>query len=98
MPVSILNGSTIKLDGTFCFRVKRANSFPVGSPFTIDDSFKLRAHMSRIERTVPGFHKPRTITLQHPIEMSKPRFLRCLTVGQEAVFSWTVYRLSSMLI
>lgn len=98
MPVSIMNGSTIKLDGTLVFRVKRANTFPVGSAFTVDDNFKLRAHMSRIERTVPGFHKPRPITLQHPIEMSKPRYLRCLTVGQEAVFSWTVYLLYSWLI
>jgi len=85
-----MNGSTIKLDGALTFRVKRATSFPVGSPFTVDDSFKVRGYVSKICRTIPDFQSPRGITLQHPIEMSKLQYLKCLTVGQEAVFSWFV--------
>jgi hypothetical protein len=90
VPRSILSGQTLMIDGKFTFHVKRPQDIPVGRPFSVEDAFKLRAHMTGIERTVPGFHSPRRITLQHPIEMSKPKYLRCLTVGQEAVFSWKV--------
>jgi hypothetical protein len=90
LPFSIMNGSTITLPGTIVFRAKRANTFPVGKVFTVDDAFKLQGYMSKIGRNISGFHLPRKITIQHPVKMTRPRFLRCLTVGQEAVFSWTV--------
>jgi hypothetical protein len=91
LPKSIISRSTVRLDGRFTFRVKRPDDIPVGRPFIVDDAFKLRGHMSGIDRDIPGFHHPKGIKLQYPIEMSKPRFLRCLAVGQEAVFSWKVY-------
>jgi hypothetical protein len=90
VPKSILNGAAVMIDGKFTFRVKRPRDIPVGRPFSVEDVFKLRGHMSGIDRAIPDFHSARKITLQHPIEMTKPRFLRCLTVGQEAVFSWKV--------
>ena len=91
VPRSILNGATVRIDGIFTFRVKRPKDIPTGRPFSVEDAFTLRGHMSGIDRAAPRFHSPRRITLQHPIEMSKPKFLRCLTIGQEAVFSWKVY-------
>lgn len=95
VPRSIMSGATVRIDGKFTFRVKRPKDFPVGRPFSVDDAVKLRGHMSGIERTVLDFHSPRIITLQHPIEMSKPKFLRCLTLGQEAVFPWKVCTFAS---
>jgi hypothetical protein len=96
LPVSIMNGSTITLPGTIVFRAKRANTFPVGRVFQVDDAFKLQGYMSKIGRNIPGFHLPKKVTIQHPVKMTAPRYLRCLTVGQEAVFSWTVYLLCSI--
>ena len=90
LPKSIISGSTVRLDGKFTFRVKRPNDIPVGRPFSVDDAFKLRGHMSGIDRTLPSFHQPKPVKLRFPIEMSKLKYLRCLTVGQEAVFSWKV--------
>lgn len=86
----LLGGSIDKLQGTFTFTVKRPATFPVGQPFTVMDGFELGAEMSGIERVVPGFHSPRQIQLQHPIEMNRLRSLRCLAAGQEALVTWTV--------
>jgi hypothetical protein len=85
-----MSGSTVQIDGKFTFRIKRQKDFPPGRPFQIEDALKLHGHMSGIERSVPNFHTRKKVTLQHPIEMSKPRYLTCLTLGQEAVFSWKV--------
>lgn len=90
VPRSILNGATVMIDGKFTFRVKRPKDATEGKPFSVNDAFHLKGHMSRIDRPVPGFHIPHKIKLEHPVEMSAPKFLRCLTVGQEAVFSWKV--------
>lgn len=96
VPKSIVNGGTVRIDGKFTFRVKRPREVPVGRPFSVEDAFKLRGHMSGIDRTIPGFHSPKRITLQHPIEMSQLKFLKCLTLGQEAVFSWKVCSLCKL--
>src|SRR5262245_50794277 len=91
IPRSIENEATVHIDGIFTFRVKRPRENPTGRSFVVEDTIKLGGHLSGIERPIRGFHTPKKIKLQHPIEMSQPRFLRCLTVGQEAVFSWKVY-------
>jgi hypothetical protein len=90
VPRSVMSGAALMIDGKITYRVRRPKDFPAGRPFSVEDAFKLRAHMSGIDRDMRDFHSPKRITLQHPIEMSKPKYLRCLTVGQEAVFSWTV--------
>jgi hypothetical protein len=95
LPKSIISGSTVRLDGRFTFRAKRPDDIPVGRPFEVEDAFKLRGHMSGIDRVIRGFHQPRAIKLQYPVEMTKPKYLRCLTLGQEAVFSWKVVPLSA---
>ena len=90
VPRSILNGATVMIDGKFTFRVKRPKDATEGKPFSVDDAFRLKGHMSGIDRPIPEFHVPNKIKLEHPVEMSAPKFLRCLTVGQEAIFSWKV--------
>jgi hypothetical protein len=88
---STMNGATVMIDGKFTFRVKRPKDATEGKPFSVNDAFQLHGHMSGIDRPVPGFHSPNKVKLEHPVEMSTPKFLRCLTVGQEAIFSWKVY-------
>jgi hypothetical protein len=88
---AVPNGSTVLLDGTFKFKVKRPETFPIGQPFTVNDGFELWGYMSGIERAVPSFHSPQGILLQHPARMRNPRFLKCLLPGQEALISWIVY-------
>jgi len=78
------------IDGKFTFLARRPKNAPLDRPFSVQDSFQLRGTMSGINRVIPGFHVPKRVTLEHPVEMSKPKMLRCLTVGQEAVFSWKV--------
>jgi hypothetical protein len=90
VPRSIPNGATVLIDGKFTFRVKRPQDATEGKPFSVNDAFHLKGHMSGIDRPIPRFHVPSKIKLEHPVEMSTPKFLRCLTVGQEAVFSWKV--------
>jgi hypothetical protein len=88
---STMNSATVMIDGKFTFRVKRPKDATEGKPFSVNDAFQLRGHMSGIDRPVPGFHSPQKVKLEHPVEMSTPKFLRCLTVGQEAIFSWKVH-------
>lgn len=86
----LLGGSIDTLEGTFTFKVKRPTTFPVGRPFAVRDGVGLGGYMSGIERAVRGFHTPRKIPLQHPIEMNRFRSLRCVAAGQEALITWTV--------
>jgi hypothetical protein len=91
-PRHILNNSIIVCPGTLTLRVKRATVAPVGTPLIVTETLSVAAWMNKIERWVPGFNRvSRNITLQHPIQIpSKPKYLRCLTSGTEAVFSLTV--------
>ena len=98
VPRSIMSGATVLIDGKFTFRVKRPKDATEGKPFSVNDAFQLRGHMSGIDRPVPAFHAANKVTLEHPVEISTPKFLRCLTVGQEAIFSWKVYIPCSRLI
>ena len=86
VPKSILNGATVRIDGKFTFRVKRPRDIPVGRPFSVEDAFKLRGHMSGIDRAIPGFHSPRKITLQHPIEMSQTKVFTVFDSGTRSRF------------
>lgn len=90
LPTKILSNSTITCPGVLTLRAKNANIIPTESALTVNDTFSIEAHLTKIERSLPGFRRSERITLQYPIEMSKPKFLRCLSAGQVAVFSWTV--------
>jgi hypothetical protein len=90
VPCSIVNGATTRIDGIFTYRVKRPKESPGRLPLVVEDAFILRGHISGINRVIPEFHRPRKITLQHPVAMDAPKYLRCLTIGQEAIFSWNV--------
>jgi hypothetical protein len=70
--------------------VATCNEYPPGSSFSTRDQIQLVAHMSKIARDIPNFHIPKEIILQHPIEITKPEFLRTMTPGQDALFFWTV--------
>lgn len=79
-----------EVPGNLAFYVNRPEAVTSGGPFVVDDYIQLYGHMSKIERTIPGFHSPRKIRLQHPLEMSQPIYLRCVEVGNETAVSWTV--------
>lgn len=90
IPPAILSGATVRLDGRFTYKVRRPKREATEQPFSIQDSFLLRGHMSGIDRILRDFHTPRSVTIEYPIEMTAPKYLRCLAVGQEAKFTWKV--------
>jgi len=90
LPKYILNNSTTTCPGTITLRAQRKNTVPADQPLIVSDTFSVTARMSKIDRELRQFRLSKSITLQHPIQISKPRYLRCLTVNQEAAFSWTV--------
>jgi hypothetical protein len=90
IPSAILNSAAVRPDGRFTYKIKRPKREPMEQPFSIQDGFLLRGHMSGIDRTLRDFHSPRQVTIEYPIEMSAPNYLRCLAAGQEARFTWKV--------
>ena len=90
IPKSISNGASVLIDGKFTFRVKRPKDSPPSEPLVVQHAFSLKGHMSGINRALVNFNTPRGVTLQHPIAMEKPKYLNCLTLGQETVITWKV--------
>jgi hypothetical protein len=90
LPQPLMQGATVTLPGTITMQVKQANGYPAGPSYSSFESLELTGHMSRVDRTLPDFRTPMRIKLGFPVELTKPKFLRCMTVGQEAIFSWTV--------
>lgn len=90
VPPFLQSGANAPIPGTLTFRIKRPDNVHEGAANTAADIFQLCGHMSKIERAIPNFHLPRNIILQHPLEISKPKYLRCLAPGKEATVMWTV--------
>jgi len=61
-----------------------------GQPFSATDEVKLIATMERINRTIPEFTGSTKIDIRYPLQLDPPRYLDCISPGDDITFSWTV--------
>lgn len=87
---SILGGEVVDVPGSIVLKIKRPTAVATERSLRVDDGIPLGAYMSGIERVIGGFHIPRSIVFQHPVLLDNPRYLKCVTPGQEVLFKWKV--------
>jgi len=87
VPTAIGGGETVNVSGVLVFKTQRGELVTSTRPFATYDSVKLRGHMSKIERSVPEFHSPIQIHLQHPVELTEFKYLKCVQAGKSTTIS-----------
>lgn len=82
VPTAIAKDMTVSVPGSLVFKAQRGQTAAPTRPFATDGHIKLFGQMCKIERSVPDFQAPIKVHLQHPVELTEFKYLKCIEIGK----------------